>query len=201
MNSVLWISHTNFMTSFSFYVTSGNPLDMVLWCTFRVILGFVWGCPLLSFPHLWLGPLFPLRSRSGTCWPCLVLYCTAEKLPCVLGSEPCVTQLPFKGYKGKGFASRLNTSKPWQQLLDQTERKEVACGSPKQTGVSEAKTGSRRILLRNNEKKTAHLCGTKAWVLKKLSKLLPHPINIFSSTYGMSLSQLPPPDIPFSDYP
>lgn len=34
MNSVLRISHTNFTTSFSFYVTSGNPLDVVLWCTF-----------------------------------------------------------------------------------------------------------------------------------------------------------------------
>lgn len=40
----------------------------------------------------------------------------------------------------------------------------------------------------------------KSCVLKKLSKLLPHPINIFFSTYGMSLSQLPPPDIPISDY-
>lgn len=167
----------------------------------RVILGSVWGCPLLSSPCLWLGPLFPPRSENGTYRPCLVQYCTAEKLPCALGSEPRITQLQLKGYKGKGFASRLSTSKHWQQLLDQIERKEVACGSPKQTGVSEAKTGSRRILHRNNEKKAAHLCGTKAWVLKKLSKFLPHPINIFCSTYGMSLSQLPPPDIPVSDYP
>lgn len=105
----------------------------------RVILGSARGCPLLSSPCLWLGPLFPPRRRSRTCWPCLVLYCTAEELPRVLGSEPCVTQLQFKGYKGKGFASRLNTSKRWQQLLDQIERKEVACGSPKQTRVSEEK--------------------------------------------------------------
>lgn len=89
----------------------------------------------LSSPCLWSGILFLQKSRSRTCWPCL-LQCTAEKLPCVLGSQPCVTQLQFRGYKGKGFASRLHTSKLWQQLLDQTERKEVACGSPKQTGVS-----------------------------------------------------------------
>lgn len=167
----------------------------------RVILGFVWGCPLLSPPCLWLGPLFPPSSRSRTCWPCLVLYCRAEKLPCVLGSEPCVTQLQFEGYKGKGSASRLNTSKQQQQLLDQTERKEVACKSPKQTGVSEEKQDPEESYGETMRKKIAHLCGTKAWMLKKLSKLLPHPINIFSSTYGMSLSQLPPPDIPVSDYP
>lgn len=35
MHSALWISHTNFTTSFSFYVTSGKPLHKVCWCTFR----------------------------------------------------------------------------------------------------------------------------------------------------------------------
>lgn len=63
----------------------------------------------------------------------LTMSAVAQKLPRVLGSQPCVTQLSFRGYKGKGFASRLHTSKPWQQLLDQTKRKEVDCGSLKQT--------------------------------------------------------------------
>lgn len=101
-----------------------------------------------------------------------------------------------------------------QRLCQQTEhfkavativgsnREERSClWVPKANWSLRRKTGSRRILLRNNEEKTAHLCGTKARVLKKLFKLLPHPINIFSSTYGMSLSQLPPPDMPVSEYP
>lgn len=162
---------------------------MVLGCTFRGWLS--------AFPQLSM----PVVSTGEQEQDMLTMSAVAQKLPRVLGSQPCVTQLSFRGYKGKGFASRLHTSKPWQQLLDQTKRKEVDCGSLKQTWVSEEKTGSRRIFLRNNEEKTpAHLYGTKAHVLKKLSKLLPHPINIFFSTYGMSLSQLPPPHIPISDY-
>lgn len=168
---------------------------MVLGCTFR---GWFLAFPQLSMPvvgscvsteeqdTLTMSAVVCSRETASCSWQTALCYTTAVQR---LQRQRLCQQTPhFKAVATIAGSNREERSCLWVPKANWSLMKE--------------KTRIQKNLTEKQwEKNPAHLCGTKARVLKKLSKLLPHPINIFFRTYGMSLSQLPPPDIPISDYP
>lgn len=121
---------------------------MVLWCSFRerlLALCGSWGCPPLCSPCLWLGPLLPLGYRTGTCWP---WCCTECQRSCfmLLDVSPVLHNCSSEVTKTRALPadSMLQSNATIVGL----SRKEKSC-----LGVSKVKTGSRRMLLRDNKQK------------------------------------------------
>lgn len=172
---------------------------MILWCTFRVMLGFAWGCLVPSSPCLSLGALFLLRRRTKTYY---AWYCAVQQRNCLMFLEvsPELHNCSSKVIKAKDLPADSTLQSSGNNCWIKQRGKKFPVGpqskleSQKQKQDPEEsywETMRKKLLIYEEQKPES----------SRNSKLLPHPINIFSSTYGMSLSQLPPPDIPVSDYP
>lgn len=169
---------------------------MVLGCTFR---GWFLAFPQLSMPVVRI--CFHRRVGAGHADH---VCCSVQQRNCLVFLEvsPVLHNCSSEVTKANALPADSTLQSCGNNCWIKQRGKKLPVGPQSKLETHERKNRIQKNLTEKQwEKPPARLYGTKARVLKKLSKLFPHPINIFFSTYGMSLSQLPPPEIPISDYP